>query len=106
MPRVVLESTKTEVAGYACDMCGKLISDGRHDGCCGVNWWGMHVGVHEMSEETVTVVRKWDAMKVTIANNFPFHKENRSFGVCRECAAKVIEFIEATAGRITQNGQH
>ena len=89
---------KTEVtnAGYACDMCGAVISDGQHDGMGGVNWWGLNVEIVPQGKETVTVEREWNGYRVRISSKWT-HPE--TWGLCKDCAAKVREFITANAPR-------
>jgi hypothetical protein len=89
MPQI----TKTEItnAGYACDMCGVLISDGAHDGAGDMNWWGVNVDISPLTEENVTIKRVWnDAFKVTFSSKYAAGK---TWGLCGLCADKVRSFI-------------
>ncbi len=92
--------TRTEVhdAGYACDMCGVLISDGNDDGYGGQSFWGLNMEAQELNEEEITTVhtRNWmgDTFRVTVREkDDSFPKVRQCWGLCRKCYQKVEDFI-------------
>jgi hypothetical protein len=95
MPQI----TKTEItnAGYACDMCGVLISDGAHDGAGDMNWWGVNVGIQPLKEETLTIKRIWNGYKVEFVSKYA---PSETWGVCSKCVVRVREFIKARNGNL------
>jgi len=91
MPEII--KTKEVHAGYTCDMCDVMISDGEHDGCGGINWWGLTLGMETLFHETVQAKRQWDGVFVTIKRDLS--REKKSWGLCHGCAAKVEEYINS-----------
>ena len=100
MPQIT--KTETKNAGYSCDMCGVLISDGQHDGAGDMNWWGVNVNISPLTEEVVTIKRIWDGYKVQFSSKYT---PGKTWGVCYKCADRVREFIKAgsvTCTHVTQ----
>jgi hypothetical protein len=88
MPKI----TKTEIvnAGYGCDWCGTLISDGKSDGCGGINWWGFTIGLDDMGKETVEATREWNGVKVYIRHQY---ENTKRWAFCKDCAKDIEDFI-------------
>lgn len=75
-----------------CDMCGKMISDGLHDGVGGINFWGTYISLKK-GEAEMKLGPSYGASLL-----IEFHAQwrtEKSWEVCRRCADKVTAFIEA-----------
>jgi hypothetical protein len=110
MPRIM--KTVTTEHGYGCDRCGKVISDGQHDGLGGINWWGMEIALQDSPEEKldITVYRTWEERVEVRVRNIGLTGRREPFGprwlVCRECGKAIEEVIGQTiaAGQATSGG--
>ena len=91
MPQIV--KTEKRSAGYACDMCGAIISDGEHDGMDGVNWWGLSLDIVPKETEVVTIEREWRGYTVRIRDKESPITRYETWGLCVSCADKVRQFI-------------
>jgi len=80
-------------AGYGCDICGKLISDGKHDGMGGINWWGMFLDFAHVTSEKVEVQRVWDAVQIKVRPSFNAEGRHHSM-LCHDCGASIIAYID------------
>jgi len=76
-----------------CDLCGTQISDGKHDGTGGTNFWGAFLRLKRNTEEQVTVRRSLHADCLTIQVDWDFRTEH-AFEVCGACAKKALAAIE------------
>jgi len=91
-----ITKTETHQAGYTCDFCGKIISDGKHNGLGGINFWGHGLSISKMEEEEVVIKRVWDGYCIKI--NSPMDVDRESWGLCSDCIKKVKDFIIKNLG--------
>lgn len=75
-----------------CDLCGAKISDGKHDGVGGINFWGAFLRMVRRNEESITMRRDVYDDSAVIEVDWGF-KTEWEFEVCRACAKKAIEAI-------------
>lgn len=79
-----------------CDICGKMISDGQHDGLGDTNFWGAYIDMIKAKPE-YTEMKSTDAstalgsflirVKVSFA-------DMKHYEVCRFCMKSVEQFID------------
>lgn len=92
MPKI--EETRIHKAGYACDFCGKVITDYKHNGLGGVNFWGSTITSYKIPEEEIRVKREWDnGYMIKIFT--PLSQKLECWGLCFDCAEKVRKYMKA-----------
>lgn len=92
MPAIMETEVIETNRGYACDMCGTKISDGGNDGCGGVNWWGVHLDLDSMEQESVVATRKLDGFHLRVRQPWTGNISEH-WGLCRDCVERVRVFI-------------
>jgi hypothetical protein len=104
MPRIT--KTVTTEHGYACDRCGKVISDGQHDGLRGINWWGMEIALQDAPRQQleITAFRNWAErieVRITEKGAVGSGEPGPRWLVCRECGG----VIHAAIAQVIAAGQ-
>ena len=89
-----------EVTEIYCDLCGKMVSDGLHNGMGGINFWGVWAKLFRFPDVFVTTVKKdihEDEMvfELRAAHSIPSYSEGERWVVCRNCSGKIKAFIES-----------
>jgi hypothetical protein len=110
MPRIT--KTVTTEHGYGCDHCGKVISDGEHDGLGDVNWWGMEIALQDAPQEKLEIIayRHWTERVEVKVRNVGLTGQREPPGprwlVCRECGGVIHAAIAQAiaAGQATSGG--
>ena len=80
-----------------CDRCGKTISDGRHDGFGGVNWWGVWLKIHRDTNLRIAPKMKEFSAYPTVECVFEIigkNSDKKCRVLCHSCEEAVIKFID------------
>ena len=101
MPQIT--KTTTTEAGYACDRCGKMISDGQHDGLGGINWWGMEVALRDCPEERleITAHRTWMErveFRVRVLEERNLSQPGPRWLLCKACGKLIEDHVRQMVG--------
>lgn len=88
------EKVLTTTTEQYCDMCGKMISDGLHNGVGWTSFWGTYISLKKEEAEKVEMKLGPSYGASLLIEFHARRRTEKSWEVCRRCADKVAAFIE------------